>query len=170
EATMATLENLTAGLEIDQTGRSIGGELPGLISLIEGKFDDTANDLSRQPTLQRLRRLESEWNDLDGELSRWKRNLAKRAQELGGQINRLTELKSTWEATLQSAQAVNLPQEVRQRAQSTLTEVQSTLGKFEEHQGLILKLQDRVIEEDRQVTQALSSIERARDEAFSQLF
>jgi hypothetical protein len=34
EATMATLENLKVGLEIDQTSRSIGGELPGLISII----------------------------------------------------------------------------------------------------------------------------------------
>jgi small-conductance mechanosensitive channel len=170
EATVATLENLNAGLEIDQTSRTIGGELPGLISLIEGKFDDTANDLSRQPTLQRLRRLESEWNELEGELSRWKRNLAKRAQELGVQITRLTDLKNTWEATLQSPQAAELPQEVLQRVQSTLAQVQSALGKFEEHQRLILTLQDRVIEQDRQVTQALSSIERARDEAFSQLF
>jgi small-conductance mechanosensitive channel len=170
EATMATLENLNASLEIDQTSQTVGGELPSLISLIEGKFDDTANDLSRQPTLQRLHRLEDEWNALHDELNRWKRDLAKRAQELGGQIARLTELKNTWEATLQSAPAANLPQEVRQRVQSTLAEVQSTLGKFEEHQRLILTLQERVIEQDRQVTQALSSIERARDEAFNQLF
>src|SRR5262249_14640694 len=47
---------------------------------------------------------------------------------------------------------------------------QSALDKFEGHQRTILTLQDRVIEQDRQVTQALSSIERARDEAFSQLF
>jgi len=167
---MANLENLNAGLEIDQTSQSIGGELPALISIIAGKLDDTANDLSRQPTLQRLRRFESEWNNLDAELSRWKRNLARRAQELGGQITRLTDLKNTWEATLQSAQAANLPPEVLQRVQSTLANVQSTLEKFEEHQRTILTLQDRVIEQDRQVTQALSSIERARDEAFSQLF
>jgi small-conductance mechanosensitive channel len=170
EATVGTLENLNASLEIDQTSRTVGEELPSVISLIEGKFDDTANDLSRQPTLQRLHRFEDEWNALHDELSRWKRDLAKRAQELSGQIARLTDLKNTWEATLQSAGAANLPQEVLRRVQSTLTEVQSTLGKFEGHQGSILKLQDHVIEQDRQVTQALSSIERARAEAFSQLF
>jgi potassium efflux system protein len=170
EATVGTLENLNASLEIDQTSRTVGGELPALISLIEGKFDDTANDLSRQPTLQRLHRFGGEWNEFHDELSRWKRDLAKRAQELQGQITQLTELKNTWEATLQSEQMANLPQQVRQRVQSTLTEVQSALEKFEEHQRLILTLQDRVIEQDRQVTQVLSSIERARDEAFSQLF
>src|SRR6266850_1317894 len=53
EATMATLENLNASLEIDQTSQTIGGQLPALISLISGKLDDTANDLSRQPTLPR---------------------------------------------------------------------------------------------------------------------
>jgi Small-conductance mechanosensitive channel len=164
------LENLNAGLEIDQTSQSIGRELPALISIISGKLDDTANDLSRQPSLQRLRRLESEWNDLDGELSRWKRNLAKRAQELGAQITRLTDLKNTWEATRQSARTANLPQEVLQRVQSTLARVQSALDDFEGRQRTILTLQDRVIEQDGQVTQALSSIERAREEAFSQLF
>src|SRR5262245_41536501 len=38
EATVGTLENLNASLEIDQTSRTVGGELPALISLIEGKF------------------------------------------------------------------------------------------------------------------------------------
>jgi len=170
EATLAILEDLNATLDVDQSSQTINRELPTLISLIAGKLDDTASDLSRQPALPRLHRLESEWNDLHDELSRWKRNLAKRAQELGGQIARLTQLKNSWDATLQSSQSAKLPQEVIQRVQSTLADVQSTLEKFEDRQRTILTLQDRVIEQDRQVAQALSSIERAREEALSQLF
>src|SRR6267378_4322178 len=37
EATVGTLENLNASLEIDQTGRTVSGGLPSVISLIEGK-------------------------------------------------------------------------------------------------------------------------------------
>jgi small-conductance mechanosensitive channel len=170
EATLANLEDLNASLNVDQSSQSINNELPALISLIAGKLDDTASDLSRQPALPRLHRLESEWNDLHSDLSRWKRNLAKRAQELGTQIARLTQLKLTWEATLQSAQNAKLPDEVIQRIQSTLAEVKSTLEKFEDQQRTILTLQDRVIDQDRQVAQALGSIERAREEAVSQLF
>jgi potassium-dependent mechanosensitive channel len=170
EATFAALEDLNSSLDLDQKSQAISGNLPTLISLIAGKLEDTANDLSRQSTLPRLHRLESEWNDLHDNLSRWKRSLAKRAQELGGQIARLTQLKNTWESTLQSGQDAKLPQEVLQRIQSTLAEVQSTLNKFEDRQRAILKLQDQVIEQDRQVAQALSSIERAREEAVSQLF
>jgi small-conductance mechanosensitive channel len=170
EATIATLENLNASLELDQTSQTIGGELSALISLIAGKLEDATNDLSRQPALPRLHRLESEWNDLHDELSRWKRNLAKRAQELGSQIARLTQLKLTWEATLQSAQNSKLPDEVIQRIQSTLAEVKTALEKFEDRQRTILTSQDRVIEQDRQVAQALGSIDHAREEAVSQLF
>jgi potassium-dependent mechanosensitive channel len=170
EATLANLEDLNATLNVDQSSQSINSELPPLISLIAGKLDDTASDLSRQPALPRLHRLESEWNDLHNDLSRWKRNLAKRAQELGTQIARLTQFKLTWEATLQSAQNAKLPDEVIQRVQSTLAEVKTTLEKFEDRQRTILTLQDRVIDQDRQVAQALGSIERAREEAISQLF
>jgi potassium efflux system protein len=169
ETTLVSLEDLNAGLEVDQTSQAISGDLPALISRIDSKLEDTSNDLSRNPPLPRLHRLENEWNELHDELSRWKRSLAKRAQELGGQIARLTQFKNTWEATLQSAQNAKLPQEVIQRIQSTLAEVQSTLEKFENRQRAILTLQDRVIEQDRQVAQALSSIDRAREEAVSQL-
>ena len=170
EATLATLEDLNATFDVDQSNHSISGELTNLVSVIAGKLDDTASDLSRQPALARLHRLESEWNNLRDELSRWKRNLARRAQEMGGQIARLTQLKNTWDATLQAAQKAKLPGETIQRVQSTLAGVQSTLEKFEDRQRSMLKLQDQVVEEDRQVAQALSSIERAREEAISQLF
>jgi small-conductance mechanosensitive channel len=170
ETALATLEALNTSLDVDQTSQTISGDLPALISLIDGRLEDTSNDLSRQPTLPRLRRLENEWNALHDELSRWKRSLAKRGQELGGQIARLNQLKNPWQATLESAQTAKLPPEVTQRVQSTLTDVQSALDKFEERQRVILTLQDRVVEQDRQVAQVLSSIEHAREEAVSQLF
>jgi potassium efflux system protein len=170
EATMATLENLNASLDIDQTSQTVEGELPALISLVDGKLDDTANDLSGHPTLPRLRRLAGEWNAFHDDLSRWKRSLVKRAQELGGQITKVTQLKNTWDATRQSADIAKLPPEVVRRVQSTLDNVQNTLRKFEERQRQILTLQDRVIEQDQQVTQALASIERAREEAITELF
>src|SRR5215471_1928169 len=69
EATMSTLENLTASLEIDRTSQTVQGELPALISLVEGKLDDTANDLASHPTLPRLHRLETEWSDFHDELN-----------------------------------------------------------------------------------------------------
>jgi small-conductance mechanosensitive channel len=170
EAAISMLENLNTSLEIDRTGQTIEGELPALISLVDGKLDDTANDPARRPTLPRLHRLEADWNEFHDELNNWKRSLAKRAQELGGGIARLTQLKNTWDATRQSAEPARLPPEVLQRVQSTLADVQSALQKFEERQRQILTLQDRVIEQDRQVAQALASIERAREEAVSQLF
>jgi small-conductance mechanosensitive channel len=170
EATISTLQNLNASLEIDRTSQTVEGELPALISLVEGKLDDTANDLASHPTLPRLHRLETEWSDFHDELYRWKHDLAKRAQEIGEQIARLTQLKNTWDATRQSADAAKLPREVLQRVEGTLADVQSALQKFEERQRQILRLQDRVVEQDQQVSQALASIERAREEAVSQLF
>jgi small-conductance mechanosensitive channel len=170
ESAMATLENLNVTLEIDQTSQTVEGELPAIISLVDSKFDDTANDLSGHPALPRLHRLAGEWNDFHDDLNKWKRSLAKRAQEIGGQIARLTQLKNTWEATRQSSETAKLPPEVLQRVQNTLGQVQNALQKFEERQRQILTLQDRVVEQDRQVSQALASIERAREEAVGQLF
>lgn len=170
EAAMTTLENLNAGLEIDQTSQTVEGELPALISLVDGKLDDTASDLAGHPALPRLRRLETEWNKFHDDLSKWKRNLTKRAQELSEQIIRLNQLKNTWDATRQSAEAAKLPPEVVQRVQSTLADIQNALQKFERQQRQILTLQDRVVQQDQQVTQALDSIKRAREEAVNQLF
>jgi small-conductance mechanosensitive channel len=170
EAAMTTLQNLDAGLEIDQTSQTVEGELPALISLVDGKLDDTANDLAGHPTLPRLHRLENEWSKFHDDLSKWKRDLTKRAQELGEQTARLNQLKNTWDATRQSADSAKLPPEVVKRVQSTLGDVQDTLQKFEGRQRQILTLQDRIVQQDRQVTQALNSIERAREEAVSQLF
>lgn len=170
EATMTTLENLNTGLEIDQTSETVEGELAALISLVGSKLDDTANDLAGHPALPRLHRLETEWNAFHDDLSKWKRSLAKRAQELSDQITRLTQQKNTWDATRKSADAAKLPPEVVQRVEGTLAEVQNALQKFEQRQREILTLQDRVVEQDRQVTQALDSIGRAREEAVGQLF
>lgn len=170
ESTTATVENLEASLDVDETSHAVEGELPALISVIQGKLDDTTNDLSRHPTLPRLHRLSSEWTELRDELTGWKRNLTKRAQELSQQISQLTQLRNTWDATLHSAETSKLPSEVVQRVQTTLDSVQTTLRKFEQREQLILKLQDRVIEQDRLVSQALGSIERSRQEAVSQLF
>lgn len=170
ESTTATVENLEASLEVDETSHAVEGELPALISVIQGKLDDTTNDLSRHPTLPRLHRLSSEWTELRDELSGWKRNLTKRAQELSQQISQLTQLRYTWDATFRSAETSKLPPEVLQRVQTTLDAVQTTLRKFEQREQLVLKLQDRVIEQDRLVSQALGSIERSRQEAISQLF
>src|SRR4051812_1209333 len=57
EAVAATLENLEASLDVDETSHTIEGELPAFISLIQGKLDDTTNDLGRHLTLPRLHRL-----------------------------------------------------------------------------------------------------------------
>lgn len=170
EATMATVEDLDTSLDVDETGHTVEGELPTLTSLVQGKLDDTTNDLSAHPTLPRLHRLASEWDEFRTELSGWKRSLAKRAQELGQQLSRLNQLRNTWDATLHSGDISKLPPEVVQRVQTTLDAVQNTLQKFEQRQRLILTLQDRVIEQDRLVSQALASLERAREEAISQLF
>lgn len=170
ESTMATVENLEASLDVDQTSQGVEGELPALTFLIEGKLDDTTNDLSRRPTLPRLHRLSGEWIEFRDELSGWRRNLAKRAQGLSQQISRLKQLRDTWDATLHSAETSKLPTEVVQRVQATFDAVQSTLRKFEQQQQLVLTLQDQIIEQDRLVSQALGSIERSRQEAVSQLF
>src|SRR5690349_21213412 len=89
EVTMTTLQNLNAGLEIDQTSQTVEGELPALISLVDSKLDDTASDLAGHPTLPRLHRLEDEWSKFHDELSKWKRDLTKRAQKLGELTARL---------------------------------------------------------------------------------
>jgi small-conductance mechanosensitive channel len=170
EAAMATLQNLEASLDVDQTSQTVEGQLPALVSLINDKLDDTTNDLARHPTLPRLHRLSSEWAEFRDELNGWKRSLAKRGQELSQQISQLSVLQNVWDATLHSGETSKLPAEVVQRVQTTRDAVQNALRKFEQRQGLVLKLQDRVIEQDGQVSQALSSIERAREEAISQLF
>jgi len=167
---MDTLENLETTLDEDQTSQTVQGELPALTSLMGGKLDDTTNDLSRHPTLPRLHRLSSEWNEFHDQLNGWKRSLARRAQELGQQISQLTQLQDTWNATLHSDETPKLPAEVRQRVETTLAAVQTTLQKFEKRQQLVLTLQDQVVEQDRHVSQALISLERAREEAVSQLF
>jgi potassium efflux system protein len=170
ESASANLQTIEADLSSDQTTRTVQQDLPVITPEINARLEENSKILARSPSLDRLRRLESEWQQLREQLSTWKRTLARRESQLDAQAAHLAQLDNTWELTLQSGKQSTMPAEVSDHITSIIADIKLTRSKAAGLQEQILTLQSRVTEQDARLAQALSSISHAREEAVTRLF
>lgn len=169
EAASATLQTIGADVATDKTTQTVQQDLPVITGEINARLDETSRILSRGPSLEMLRRLGSEWQELREEISGWKRGLGRRATQLGADDTRLSQLEKPWQATRDSADVARIPPEVFQRLQDVLEQVRQTRRQVDAQQSLVLTLQSRVGEQDARINQSLSAVDHAREEMLEHL-
>src|SRR6266581_7433214 len=169
ESASATLQTIGAELSNDKTGSSVQQELPALTQEISARLEENSRVLSRNPSLDLLRRLNSEWQEVREELADWKRELTRRATQIEGDIKHLAELDKTWGLTRGQGGASNMPPELSQKVAGVVAQIKETRAAAEQQQALTLTLQSRVTEQDARVSQAISAIEHARHQTVGHL-
>lgn len=190
ETTSATLTNIKADLTADQVIPVIAGQLPVLAQQIDDGLNENEKILNSSPSLDTLRRLESQWTSLVQKVRGWKSDLTARGTVLDREITRLRQLDQIWSMTLaqeqndgKSSQTVQqnasdttvvgqptTPPEILQRIQSVLTSIKQTLEELEQSRAQLLTLQNRVAQEDSRITDAFASVKQVREQAISRLF
>src|SRR5258708_1148320 len=146
EEASANLETIETDLSADRTTRTIEPDLPVITSEISSRLEENSRMLARNPSLQSLRRLEGEWQEIRDELSGWKRSLTKRETQIAAETTRLSQMDKTWEMTRESEQNSTAPQEVAQRINTVIASIKETQGHVAARQAEILKLLNRVTE------------------------
>jgi potassium-dependent mechanosensitive channel len=170
ESASAALQNIAAELSLDKTTPTIQQNLPALTDEISARLEENSKVLARTPSLELLRRLGSEWQDIREQLSTWKRDLGKRATHLDEEISWLSQLDKTWDLTRAAGEKAKLPAEVTNEVETVITGIKQTRDKLEGQQAVILTLQNRVAEQDARVSQSLSAIEHSLEEIMGHLF
>lgn len=168
ESDSTALQTIEAGLSTDKTAESVQDDLPDITQEITARLEENARILSRNRSLEVLRRLAGEWQEIQSELADWNRSLTRRAKQLADDYTRLRQLEEKWNLTSQSH--TNMPAEVSQKVEALkqkISEARENLGK---QQGLILTLQTRVNEQDARVNQSITQIENTRQEIVGHLF
>jgi potassium-dependent mechanosensitive channel len=170
ESVSATLQAIDASVSADKTTQMVQQDLPVITQEISARLEENSRVLSRSPSLELLRKLSSEWQDVREEIVGWNRDLTRRANQLNGDIERLTQLGKVWDLTHDSVAKTNMPPEVSQKVDAVIAQIKQTRGNVETQQALILKLQSQVTEQDARVSQSLSAIDHAREDIVNHLF
>lgn len=189
ESTQSNLRDIEAGLAADQIIITIDAELPALEREIEARLQENSTILNSRPSLETLRRLETDWTTLDRTLSLWKRDLTARATALDREISRLITFGNTWQQTLNlsanttqdAAQqgdlqstttevVVSTPPEIVERIQATLLAIKKTREQVEKRRTKVLALQNHVAEQGARVSEALNNVKQVRYEVVNRLF
>jgi len=170
EAAFVSLQSIEGNLSADQATEEIQQELPELTRVSSARLEESSKTLGSSPSLQTLRRLNREWEGVRKELAEWKRNLTKRATQVGQDRERLAQLEQVWKATHASVLGSKMPPEVLAQVERVMAAVKRTQEKAEAQQMAVLGLQTRVVEQDGRALHTLNAIERAREAFLRRLF
>jgi small-conductance mechanosensitive channel len=125
--------------------------------------EESSRILASSPSLESLRRLESEWQSIREELGEWKRSLAKRVTQVEEERGGLVHTEEVWEATRSSGPESKMPAAVQEQVERVLAAVKQTREKAEAHLHVLLTLQTHVAEQDGRAMHELQTIERVRE-------
>jgi len=170
ESVSATLQTIEATVSADKTTQVVQQDLPVITQEISARLEENSKVLSRNPSLELLRKLSSEWQDIREETSGWKHDLTRRAEQLNEDLKRLSQLGKVWDLTRDSVDQTNMPPEISQKVDVVIGEIKKTRENVEAQQALILTLQSQVAEQDARVSQSLGAIEHARQDIVTHLF
>lgn len=168
ESDSTTVQAIEAGLPTDKTAESLQDDLPVITEEITARLEENSRILSRNRSLDVLRRLSSEWQEMRDELAGWNRNLARRAGQLQANNSKLEQLEKKWDLTSESR--TNLPPELSQKVDVLKASIADVRKSVAAQQSLILTLETRVTDQDARVNQSISEIENARQEIVGHLF
>lgn len=169
ESASAALQTIAFDVSSDKTTESVQQDLPVITDEISARLEENSHILSRSPSLELVRRLAGEWQEIRDELGDWKHELTHRAGQMDGDITRLSLLEKTWDLTRESTNKVTMPPEVLQKIDGIISDIKDTRGKVEAQQALLLTLQNRVAEQDIKISQSLAAIDHARQDIVGHL-
>jgi len=170
ESATAALQDVDDDLSSDEVTTTVENQLPVLADEINSRLDEESKIITPSPSLETLRTLESGWQKIGESLSGWRRDLTTRAVQLDKERSRLDQLLQTWMQTLEPAQSSDAPQEITGRIQSVIEGITQTRDRLDKRRAQVLTLQDSVAQQQTRVSEALSSIARAREAALDRLF
>jgi small-conductance mechanosensitive channel len=163
------LRALEARLAAPPSVELVESRLPEIASEIDVRLAETSAMLDSRPSLDDVRDAQVTWGELATTLGTWQRDLTARAARLETELAELARLGATWGATLEAARAAGAPDEVLQRAESTVAAVTGARAGVEAQQRAVLALQGRASEQEARVRDAIALVERVREEAVGRL-
>jgi len=170
EGASARLRDMLAELSSDPITEEVAQQLPMLTREIDARLRESRKIVAQRPTLEILIGIEAEWRRLRRNLSGWTRDLTNRATRLEREIAQLDELRKTWEQTFDAAKDANTPPEVLRRIEAVTTQIRQAREAIEKQRARVLTMPSRVAAQDARITDALTSIQQAREDVFNRLF
>jgi potassium-dependent mechanosensitive channel len=170
EEASARLRDMLAESSSDPITEEVAQQLPVLTREIDARLRESRKIVAQRPSLDILIGIEAEWRRLRRNLSGWTRDLTNRATRLEREIAHLDELRKTWEQTLDAAKDANTPPEVVRRIEAVTTQIKQARDAIDKQRARVLTMQSRVAAQDARITDALTSIQQAREDVFDRLF
>ncbi len=142
-------------------------ELDSLVPLFADSLSTLAIDSQQLSELRihELEAIEQQWRVLDEQLRIGLSVLEGRSVELEVERDSLASIRSVWQATLESAEAQELPGASVQSVESVLAAVDSAEARARERRNVVLTLQTRLAGEGVLITTRLERIQEARRQA-----
>ena len=139
-------------------------ELDSLVPLFADSLSTLAIDSQQLAELRihELEALEQQWRALNEELRVGLGVLARRSVELESERDSLASIRAVWQATLESAEAQELPEASVRSVESLVAAVDSAEAQARERRNAVLTLQSRLSGEGVAITTRLDDIQEAR--------
>lgn len=161
EAALSDLRTIDTEITSDPALTEVEQKLPAAEEEINARSEENARILAHSSSLDLFGRLEDGWRGLNQELTEWDRALTRRAKQLENSAEHLQLVRKRWELT-RDAQLDKVPRELSERMDQVLQGAKQSRTQVEAQLGEVLKLQNRVSEQDTRVRESLSAIEQSR--------
>lgn len=170
EQATASLRGITARATAEAEVIRIAEQLPETARRLERLRDVTDVEEFAGLSRSRLSSMRQEWERYRSQLDGWQERLERRLRVLLAASDTLERQRGIWERTREEAAARGeLPVAVDQRIRGVLNEIASVEERLRERINAILTLQNRIADEEVDVTEVLARLERAQQEARQQL-
>ncbi len=146
EETDDLLEGIRERLLADSTLLAIRDLIPSASEGVNTLCTRSVELLDSQPTLRRLRNLQSDWHGVIGEVGRWQESLSDRISAIGSEARELAHLKQAWRMTGARAGEDRLPGEVVAAITRTISDIGQTEDILYERRNELLLLDFQVAE------------------------
>src|SRR5262249_27584548 len=151
ESALGEIHAIEAQARSDAGTMAIDQELTNVTDEIAARSEEDSRILSHSTSLDLFARLQSPWDQISHRLSGWNKTLGRRAKQLQDGATHLEQLDKLWNATRESAQKASVPSELFDRIDSVLTEVKRAREQVQAQLALVLKMQNRVTEQESRV-------------------
>ncbi len=165
ERTSAALREIASVAQADPGIEELADRLPELVATADALLADPA---SRDPEGLSRRAIESvgyDWIRYKNRLDSWQGMLTARSQRLGRAVERLGRERAVWEVTARVARAQGYPEAAVEEIASTLAAADSVDAKIRSRLDVVLTLQNRVANLNREATGVLARLQAAESEA-----
>jgi potassium-dependent mechanosensitive channel len=169
ESVSASIRDIQADLSLDRSAETAAQQLPAVTREVDGRVREGRKIIVQKPSIEMLRSLEGEWRRLQRELSSLNKELTSRTNQLQRYIGQLDNFAKTWDQTFAAAKDSDVPAEVLSRIETVLTDIRQAHEAVEKERARVLTMLTRIGAQDARIADALSSVDRARENAFNRL-